>query len=50
MIEAFIEIVGLWIVVSYAMATMTYFGINPASLLMTPSQKRHKSGLQFRLK
>ena len=50
MIETVIEIFSLWIIVSFVMATMTYFSLKPASLLMTPSQKRHDSDLHFRLK
>ena len=50
MIETVIEMFSLWIIVSHVMATMTYFSLKPASLLMTRPQKRHESDLQFRLK
>ena len=49
-IDSVIEIFSLWIIFSYIMVTLTYFSLKPASLLMTPSQKRHDADLQFRLK
>jgi len=50
MIETVIEIISLWVIVSYLMVAITYFKLKPASILLTRPEKRHKSNLQSQLK
>jgi len=50
MIETVVKIISLWAILSILTVAIAPIGLKPASILLTQSLKRHKSGLQLMLK